>query len=79
MRKYIILDEEGYSWCVDKGIATDKYGNTIRNFEYWGHKKFEAYKGDFNKREKRMNYLHALFLLLMMRLSGIKANLVLKQ
>ena len=74
MKKYIIIDEEGYTWCVDKGIATDKYGNTIRNFGYWGHKKFEVYEGDFNKRIKRMNYLHALFLFSLMRLSGIRGN-----
>ena len=30
MKKYIILDEEGYTWCVDKGIATDKFRKKLK-------------------------------------------------
>ena len=75
MKKYIILDEEGYTWCVDKGIATDIYGNMIRNFGYWSHSKHEVYEGDFEKRKKKMYYPFALFLLFAMKLSGIKANI----
>ncbi len=74
--KYKIIDEEGYTWCVDKGIATDQEGNIIRKFGYWGKKEFQVYEGDFDKRQKKMYYPFALLLFFSMKLSGIKSRIV---
>ena len=79
MKKYNILDDKGYLWCIDGGVATDKYGNQIRNFRYWGHKKFAIDEHDWERRKMNMWLIHALFLKMMMRMSGLKTTIKLSQ
>ena len=77
MNNYNIVDQEGYTWCRERGLAYDEDGRTRSGMGYWGHKKFAINQDDWKKRKVSMNIVHVKFLQFLMRLEGI--NTIIKK
>ena len=77
MRKYNLVDEEGYTWCLSKGVAMSKdKKHKIRNFGYWGHRRFTSNEEEWEKVKVDYFYFSAKFQQFLMKLEGVKAKVV---
>ncbi len=68
MKRYNIIDEQGFVFSKSKGIFTDEFGNKRRSICYWGNP-------DWGNKKLNMILISALLQKWLMKMEGLRVTI----